>query len=98
MISTFLYWVKYEYDVVGQQLTLPFFVSVFTLQILEEQNEQDEDSSTAGPEGGDEGDIEAGTAEEAKDGESPDNLVNQRSESQSTAAGSSSLSFAEEVS
>lgn len=91
-----IYWVKYEYDVVGQ-LTLPFFVSVFTLQILEEQNEQDEDSSTR-PEGGDEGDIEAGTAEEAKDGESPGNLVNQRSESQSTAAGSSSLSFVEEVS
>lgn len=79
------------------KLTLPFFVSVFTLQILEEQNEQDEDSSTR-PEGGDEGDIEAGTAEEAKDGESPGNLVNQRSESQSTAAGSSSLSFVEEVS
>ena len=89
-------WVEHEYDVVGQQLTLPFFNFVFTLQILEEQNEQ-EDSST-GPEGGDEGDIEAGPAEEAKDGESPGTLPNQRSESQSTAAGSSSLSFVEEVS
>jgi len=79
------------------ELTPPFFVSVFNLQILEEQNEQEEDSST-GPEGGDEGDIEAGPAEEAKDGESPGTLPNQRSESQSTAAGSSSLSFVEEVS
>jgi hypothetical protein len=86
---------EYEYDVVGQLLTLPFFVSAFNLQILEEQNEQ-EDST--GPEGGDEGDIEAGPAEEAKDGESPGTLPSQRSESQSTAAGSSSLSFAEEVS
>uniref|UniRef100_A0A6U4ITL6 VTT domain-containing protein n=1 Tax=Minutocellus polymorphus TaxID=265543 RepID=A0A6U4ITL6_9STRA len=75
-------------------VVVSFYAKKELNKILEEQNE--EDSSTE-PEGGDGGDIEAGPAEEVKDGESPGNTDSQRSDSQSTAAGSSSLSSTVEV-
>ena len=65
----------------------PSHAASFTnAKILEEQNEENSSAGLEGGANGDEGDIEAGLVEEVKDGE------HQRSSSQSTGIGSSSSS------